>query len=100
MTGFVQVLVLLLIGLALGIGFNESSIGAEFGLVSASASGAARLDMTSYAAGLLVGMLLWQVGSVPWGALPARLQSYLVSQVHFYQFMAIGAACVAVLIYF
>jgi len=32
--------------------------------------------------------------------LPGKLQHYLAAQMHFYQFVVIGCACVLVLIYF
>lgn len=98
MTGFVRVCVLLVAGLALGIGYNAwpGAGGADY----ASADGNGTFDVVSYASGLVVGMMLWQIGSVPWSALPARLHQYLMSQMHFYQFAMMGAACLFVLIYF
>ena len=52
-----------------------------------------------YALFLLAGMVLWQIASVPWGELPGRVRRYLLSMTYIYQFMAIGAACIAVLIF-
>lgn len=99
MSSFAKLLVLVFFGIAAGVAFNEWSAtlpktvggpGQVFSL----------LDLKSYGVGLVAGILLWQIGSVPWGQLPGRFRQYLLSKTHIYQFAMIGAACVLVLIYF
>ncbi len=103
MTAFVKIFLLLFVGLALGIAYNAWPL-ATTGLLPspgpAANAGVEHLEMFSYATGLIVGMMLWQIGTVQWGSMPARLQSYLLSQMQLYQFVLMGGACLAVLIYF
>ena len=56
--------------------------------------------MVSYAIGLLVGMILWQIGSVQWAQLPTRMHQYFIAQMPVYRFVLMGGACVLVLMYF
>jgi hypothetical protein len=98
MSGLVKASFLLFVGLALGICYNAWPIAGN-AVVTATGEMVA-IDMMSYVAGLLVGMTLWQIGSVPWVELPLKIQQYLAAQMHFYQFVAVGGACVLVLIYF
>lgn len=100
MSGVVRLMVSLVVGLVLGIGYNAWPIDTQ-GAFATGASGAIQhLDIMSYCSGMLVGILLWQISSVPWAALPQRVNTYLASQMHFYQFVALGGACVAILAYF
>lgn len=99
MSGLVRIIISMLVGLALGIVYN-----AWMPLDLASLRGGPGgqpvvFDMVSYGAGLLVGMVLWQVGNVPWSALPGYVQTYLASQMQFYQFVIVGALCLGVLFY-
>ena len=95
MSSFVRVLVLMMTGLGLGGAFDTWPT-VERGI----RLGATGIDMVSYAIGLLVGMMLWQIGSVRWATLPYRLHKYFVSQMPLYRFVLMGSACILVLIYF
>ena len=100
MSGLVKVTFLLFFGLVLGFSYNAWPVVSNAPYGVAGASDLQAVDIISYAAGLVVGMVLWQIGSVPWSAVPARLRAYLASQLHFCQFVMMGAACIAVLVYF
>lgn len=100
MPGLVKFAFLVFIGLALAMGYNAWPIAADGTLPIVGRGGPATLDVMSYAGGLITGMLLWQVGTVPWLELPTRIHTYLAAQVQFYQFVLFGGACVAILFYF
>lgn len=100
MSGIVRFLLSVIVGLALGISYNAWPVDGGGGGMSISGTPLQALDIMSYVSGMLVGMGLWQIGSVPWSALPQRASTFLASQVHFYQFIAFGGACVAIFVYF
>ena len=97
MSRLVKASFVLFVGLALGVCFNARAITGDAVLTATGDLGA--IDILSYAAGLVAGMVLWQIGSVPWVELPGKVQHYLAAQMHFYQFAVIGGACILVLIY-
>jgi hypothetical protein len=92
MSGVVKASFLLFVGLALGVCFNEWPITGDAVVTATGDLGV--IDMMSYAAGLVAGMVLWQIGSVPWVELPGKVQHYMAAQMHFYQFVVVGGACV------
>lgn len=96
----VRLLVLMVLGLALGLAFNSWPIAEDARHALGNGVTPGSLDMISYGAGLAAGMMLWQVGSVPWAAMPKHFHRFLVSKVEFYKFIAVASACIAVLIYF
>lgn len=98
MSVLVRACFLLFAGIALALGYNAWP---ALGSVNSDANNilGENIDVVSYAIGLIAGMALWQVGSVQWAALPTQLHQYLMSQMHFYQFVAIGAGCLFVLVY-
>ncbi|MFT7577034.1 MAG: hypothetical protein ACI9XZ_003427 [Alphaproteobacteria bacterium] len=100
MSWLVRGLVLLMFGLALGLAFNTWPIAEEARFATGNGVTANSIDIFSYGAGLVVGMMLWQIGSVPWAALPKQMHHFLVSKMEFYKFIALGSACVAILFYF
>jgi hypothetical protein len=89
----------MMFGLALGLAFNTWPIAEEARFALGNGVAAGGIDMFSYGAGLVAGMMLWQIGSVPWAALPKQMHLFLVSKVEFYKFIALGSACVAILFY-
>jgi len=99
MSSVAKLFVLVFFGVVAGVAFNEWSATLPK-TVGGPGQPLARLDLQSYGVGLIAGILLWQIGSVPWGELPGRVRHYLLSKTHIYQFAMIGAACVLVLIYF
>ena len=99
MSGMVKVLFLLMVGVACGMGYNAWPLVIDADLPLLSDIAPRSVDMASYAMGLAAGMALWSIAGVPWVELPARVQSYLAAQVHFYQFVVLGGACLAILIY-
>jgi len=100
MSGLVKVLVLLFVGLALGVGYNAWPIaGGAYLSATGTAGVAPAIDIISYATGITVGMLLWQLGSVPWVEMPVHVQKYLASKMEFYQLLIFGGACIGVLLY-
>jgi hypothetical protein len=99
MSSFAKLLVLVFFGMAVGVAFNEWSATLPK-TVGGPGQALSRLDLQSYGVGLVAGMLLWQIGIVPWGELPGRFRQYLLAKTRIYQFAVIGAACVLVLIYF
>ena len=90
----------MMIGLAIGIGLDTWPILGGGNIASDSRFVTAGVDMISYATGLFVGMILWQIGSVQWAQLPTRLHQYFMAQMPVYRFLLMGGACVLVLIYF
>ena len=98
MSSITKLLVLAFFGLATGVVYNEWSATLPE-TIGGPGQPLTRIDLQSYGVGLVAGMVLWQIASVPWGELPGRVRRYLLSKTHIYQFMAIGAACLAVLIY-
>ncbi|MFY0611589.1 MAG: hypothetical protein JXQ99_08715 [Hyphomicrobiaceae bacterium] len=100
MSGVVKVLVLMLTGFMLGVGFNTWPVVDEAAFSIGGDILPSGLDPVSYGIGLFVGMMLWQIGSVPWAALPERFHKFLVEQMPFYRFVVMGTACLLVLIYF
>jgi hypothetical protein len=98
MSGLVKLLLLAFFGLAVGVIYNEWSASLPE-TVAGPGQPLTRLDLQSYGVGLVAGMLLWQIGAVPWNELPGRVRRYLLSKTHIYQFVVVSAACVAVLIY-
>jgi hypothetical protein len=94
----VKACLLLFTGTALGLGYNAwPALGLGSSIHGEILGGS--VDVVSYAIGLIVGMVLWQAGSVQWAALPTQMHQYLMSQMHFYQFIALGAGCLFVLVY-
>lgn len=100
MSTFVRLLVLTVLGLAFGLAFNDLPLAEDARYALGNGITPGSIDMFSYGAGLVTGMILWQVGSIPWAAMPKHFHQFLVSKVEFYKFLAIASACVAVLIYF
>lgn len=98
MSGIVRLMVSLVVGLALGISYNAWPIAGDVSFASGR-SAVHTIDIMSYVSGMMVGIVLWQISSVPWAQLPQQVNAYLASQMHFYQFVVLGAACVAVLVY-
>jgi len=99
MSGTVKFLFLLMLGVVFGMGYNAWPIPADSDLPILADIAPRSIDLTSYAMGAAMGMALWQIASVPWGELPARTQQFLAAQVHVYQFVVLGGACLLVLIY-
>jgi hypothetical protein len=100
MSSVVKLMVLTFVGVAIAVIYNQ-----WVGGMPATAGGGAdlplgRLDLVSYGAGLVAGFLLWQFGDVKWGELPARARAFVLAQTRTYQFVAVSAACLAVLFYF
>ncbi len=87
-------------GLAIGVAFDTWPILDDGIFDRGSRLNAAGIDMVSYAIGLLVGMILWQIGSVQWTQLPTRMHQYFIAQMPVYRFVLMGGACVLVLMYF
>ena len=100
MSALVRIVMLMVTGLALGIALNTWPGAQDARLLLGNSGGAAELNLPSYASGLIVGMILWQISSVRWATLPRRLRRFFMSQMQFYQFVVMGSACVLVLIYF
>jgi len=99
MSGMVKVLFLTMVGVACGLGYNAWPLAVDADLPLLSDIAPRSLELTSYAMGLAVGMALWSIAGVPWVELPARAQDYLAAQVHVYQFVVLGGACLLVLLY-
>lgn len=91
---------MMLAGLGLGVAFNTWPVLDEATFADESGFGISGLDIISYAIGLLVGMMLWQISSVRWAAMPYRVHKYFVSQMPVYRFVVLASACVLVLVYF
>lgn len=87
-------------GLGLGVAVDTWPIVDEGAFERGTRLGATGIDLVSYGIGLLVGMMLWQIGSVRWAQLPYRLHKYFISQMPLYRFVLMGSACILVLIYF
>ena len=87
-------------GLAIGVAFDTWPILEDGFFDRRHVVDANGIDMASYAIGLLIGMILWQFGSVQWAQLPTRMHQYFVAQMPLYRFVLMGGACVLVLIYF
>ena len=100
MSWLVRGSILLMFGLALGLAFNAWPIAEEARYELGNGVTPGGIDMVSYGAGLVAGMFLWQIGSVPWAALPKHFHRFLVSKVEFYKFIAAASACIAILLYF
>lgn len=100
MSSLVRVLLLMMAGLAIGVALDTWPILDQGLLVSDSRFVAAGIDMISYATGLFVGMILWQIGSVQWAQLPTRMHQYFMEQMPIYRFLLMSGACLLVLIYF
>ena len=100
MSGIVKVLVLMLTGLMLGVGFNTWPIVDDVAFPIGGSALERGLDPLSYGVGLFVGMMLWQIGSVPWSTLPERVHKFLAEQMPVYSFVVMGAACLFVLVFF
>jgi len=99
MSGVVKVLMLMLTGLLLGVGFNTWPVIDDAAFAIGTDALARGLDPVSYGIGLFVGMMLWQIGSVPWASLPERFHQFLVAQMPLYRFVVMGSACIFVLLY-
>ena len=98
MSSITKLLVLAFFGLAACVVYNEWSATLPE-TIGGPGQPLTRLELQSYGVGLAAGMVLWQLVSVPWAELPGRVRRYLLSKTHIYQFIVVGAACVAVLIY-
>lgn len=90
----------MMMGLGLGVILDSWPILDDSAFERGNGFGVTGIDMVSYGIGLLVGMVLWQIGSVRWAMLPFRLHKYFVSQMPLYRFVLMGSACILVLIYF
>ena len=71
MSGLVKASFVLFVGLALGVCFNAWPI-TGYAVVTATGD-LGEIDMLSYAAGLVAGMVLWRISSVPWVELPGKV---------------------------
>ena len=98
MSSIVKLLVIAFFGVAASVVYNEWSATLPE-IIGGPGQPLTRLDLQSYGVGLVAGIVLWELASVPWAELPARVRRYLLSETQIYLFLIVTAACMAVLIY-
>ena len=86
-------------GLLLGVAYNETEPMSDVAGATGIAQIPIGLELTSYGAGMIIGMMLWQIGSVPWRQLPRRFNRFLASKFEFYKFIIMATGCLVVLFY-
>ncbi len=98
MSLFMKFIVLAALGMALGVAYDVVTATPHDYSTGLDAESAA-LEFWSYAAGLVIGMALWQLASLHWHELPDQIRKFIMAQMHIYQFVVIAGASLFVLFY-